>query len=101
MSLANQGKGNRNKPTFNNAGKPNNPAVEETKDEVKVNTVDDILSSVVNVPKVKPREQISIYVDYDVKVAFEKFGRKHGKGSKSDLINNFLKQALKDYIKNQ
>lgn len=40
------------------------------------------------------KKQVSIYLDTDVIVALNKFGKQKGKGAKSDLVNNFLKQAF-------
>lgn len=129
MSLARQGKGKRNIPKFEDAGttenNSNNSTNNETNEEVKqevnnnINTndivkneseevtdnesetdsVDSIVSEIVHAPKPKEREQVSIYLDDDVKKAFEKFGRKNGKGARSNLVNSFLKKALKEYLK--
>lgn len=40
------------------------------------------------------KKQVSIYLDTDVIVALNKFGKQKGKGAKSDLVNNFLKQVF-------
>lgn len=40
------------------------------------------------------KKQVSIYLDTDVIVALNKFGKQKGKGAKSDLVNNFLKQIF-------
>lgn len=40
------------------------------------------------------RQQVSIYLDPDVVGALNKFGKENGKGSKSELVNNFLIQLL-------
>lgn len=40
------------------------------------------------------KKQVSIYLDTDVIKAFNKFGKENGKGAKSDLVNNFLKQVF-------
>jgi uncharacterized protein (DUF4415 family) len=46
-------------------------------------------------PPVKiEKKQVSIYLDEDVIEEFNKFGAEHGKGAKSDLVNNFLKQMF-------
>jgi uncharacterized protein (DUF4415 family) len=46
-------------------------------------------------PEKKPeKKQVSIYLDEDVIKAFNRFGRKEGKGAKSELINNFLKEVF-------
>lgn len=110
MSLASQG---RRKPTFDDAGKVNNKK-EENKEELKqyvepeeqkeevpeeVNTIDSIVDSIVHAPKEKPKAQVSIYLDDDVKKAFDRFSKQNGKGARSNLVNNFLKKALKGYMK--
>lgn len=47
----------------------------------------------VYVPPVKIKnKQVSIYLDEDVITALNKFGKEYGKGAKSELVNNFLKQ---------
>jgi hypothetical protein len=58
-------------------------------------SLNDILDSVTNKPKQIKKRQISTYIDEDVAKKLDKFGKEHGKGSKSELINNFLKNALK------
>lgn len=40
------------------------------------------------------KKQVSIYLDTDVITALNKFGKANGKGAKSDLVNNFLKQIF-------
>jgi len=87
MSLVNQGK--RNAPKFEDAG-----TVKSDKTPEELHTVDSVLDSIIQAPKEKPKKQISIYLDVDVAKEFDHFGKKHGKGSKSDLINNFLKKAF-------
>jgi hypothetical protein len=59
------------------------------------NSLDDILDSVTNKPKSTKKRQISAYIDEDVAKKLDKFGKEHGKGAKSELINNFLKSILK------
>lgn len=96
MSLANAGRNNkhnnhnkgRKMPSFNDAGKVKNEPVK------KSSSIDDIVSAVTDAPKGKPKRQISIYLDTDVAREFDRFGKKNGKGSKSELINKFLKKAL-------
>lgn len=44
-------------------------------------------------PPVKIKnKQVSIYLDTDVIDALNEFGSEYGKGAKSTLVNNFLKQ---------
>lgn len=104
MSLAKQGK--RQVPKFEDQAtveetKVEEPAVAETPEEVveevqkeEVETLDSILGTVTEKPKPIPKEQISVYLDKDVKQAFEKFGKRYGKGAKSELVNNFLKKLF-------
>lgn len=119
MSLARAGK--RIIPTFNEVGKVDTnvstnieiksevkdeheievkpEVVEETKVENKPevigeNSIESIINTVVKKPKENPKRQISVYLDEDVAKAFEQFGKKHGKGKKSELVNNFLRIAL-------
>lgn len=40
------------------------------------------------------KKQVSIYLDDNVIEAFNEFGKANGKGAKSDLVNNFLKQVF-------
>ncbi|PGS83948.1 hypothetical protein COC69_01135 [Bacillus cereus] len=41
--------------------------------------------------------QRSIYLNEDISKKFDRYGKKFGKGAKSDLIENFLREALKDF----
>lgn len=59
------------------------------------NSVGEILHSVTKKPKPMIKRQISAYIDEDVAKKLDKFGKEHGKGAKSELINNFLKSVLK------
>jgi uncharacterized protein (DUF4415 family) len=45
-------------------------------------------------PEKIEKKQVSIYLDEDVIEAFNEFGKANGKGAKSDLVNNFLKQMF-------
>ena len=40
------------------------------------------------------KKQVSVYLDTDVIEAFNEFGKDNGKGSRSEVINNFLKEGL-------
>lgn len=92
MSLANQGK---SKPSFEDAGITPKESIDNNEEGIELdNSISSIVDSVVHAPVEKPKKQISIYLDDDVSKEFDKFARKHGKGAKSDLINNFLKKAL-------
>ncbi|OAH58650.1 hypothetical protein AWH48_16770 [Domibacillus aminovorans] len=58
------------------------------------NSVGEILHSVTKKPKPPIKRQISAYIDEEVAKKLDKFGKEHGKGAKSELINNFLKSVL-------
>ncbi|MED2777514.1 hypothetical protein P4278_26195 [Bacillus thuringiensis] len=46
----------------------------------------------------KPKKiQRSIYLSEDISKRFDRYGKKFGKGAKSDLIEDFLREALKDF----
>jgi uncharacterized protein (DUF4415 family) len=116
MSLAKQGK--RQVPSFDDVGtktgtntevkpdtevenkpevNPDNIVDNQNKPEVdnkEDNSIEAIVGTVTDKPKEKPKRQISIYLDDDVAKEFERFGKKHGKGAKSDLINQFLKKVF-------
>lgn len=81
MSLAGEGgrgRGRNNPPSYNNvSGEVNNRINEFYTPEQKIK-----------------KKQVSIYLDTDVITAFNKFGEEHGKGAKSDIVNNFLKQVF-------
>jgi hypothetical protein len=74
--------------------KAENDTVEEHTSELS-NSVGEILHSVTKKPKPALKRQISAYIDEDVAKKLDKFGKEHGKGAKSELINNFLKSVLK------
>lgn len=61
-------------------------------------TVDSIVSQVTQKPRKINKKQVSIYLDEDIAEQFDKFGKKYGKGAKSDLINTFLRSALPKYL---
>ncbi|OMP66330.1 hypothetical protein [Domibacillus epiphyticus] len=65
------------------------------RENVVGSSVNDILDSVTNKPKTIKKRQISAYIDESVAKKLDKFGKEHGKGAKSELINNFLKSVLK------
>ncbi|MDA1509615.1 hypothetical protein PDJ86_22420 [Bacillus cereus group sp. TH36-2LC] len=66
---------------------------EGTDVETNVGTNTNIEQFYVPVEKIE-KKQVSIYLDTDVIEAFNKFGKDHGKGAKSDIVNNFLKQVF-------
>jgi hypothetical protein len=54
-----------------------------------------VIDSIIEVQKEKSKKiQISAYIDSDVHKLLEKFGKQHGKGAKSNLINELLRNAL-------
>ena len=57
--------------------------------------IDDIVSSIVDTPKQPKKRQVNFYIDEDVIRELEKFNKKHGKGAKSNLVNEFLRKAFK------
>lgn len=54
----------------------------------------ELLKGITSKPKPPEKTQISIYLEPKVAKAFNTFGKRNGKGAKSELINNFLKKAL-------
>lgn len=113
--LANQGNRNhkleKSVPAFEEVGTP--PVVEtaettesaatqetpevktEDKPEVKTATsVDEIFATVTDKQKPIEKEPITIFIDSDIKKKFVAFGKKHGKGSRSELINTFLRSIF-------
>lgn len=104
MSLANQGKRNRNIPSFEDVGTPEiketpTPQPADTKKSVVAGTNTNTNNGI-DLNAILPEEtkilkkQVSIYLDLDVIEALNAFGEARGKGAKSDLVNNFLKQAF-------
>lgn len=89
-------------PQFPNKGEGKKEEVkQEIKEEIKegtnvetnVGTGTSIEQFYAPVEKIE-KKQVSIYLDTDVIEAFNKFGKDHGKGAKSDIVNNFLKQVF-------
>jgi uncharacterized protein (DUF4415 family) len=74
-------------PTF-----PKNDKIPKTDKGVKPEPVNNGFDDIY-VPPVKVKnKQVSIYLDTDVIEALNSFGAEHGKGAKSELVNNFLKK---------
>lgn len=71
------------------------PEALEEEDKETIGELDELLRGITSKPKPPEKTQISVYLDPTVAKAFNKFGAKHGKGSKSELINDFLKKVLK------
>lgn len=105
MSLAkhNKGKG-KTPPKFEDQGTlekdkvedaPTVPATEKEANSTPASDIEALVSGVIDKPKPIEKRQISVYIDEELAKEFEKFGKKHGKGAKSDLINHFLKKVFK------
>lgn len=82
-SLAGQGGGR-------GRGRNNPPSYHK----VSGNTNNEKLNEYYNPEQKIEKKQVSIYLDTDVIQAFNKFGKDNGKGAKSDIVNNFLKQVF-------
>lgn len=101
--LTNQGKGNKNYQGMDDVTK-GDPVEEkalaaepETTEETTENTpVSAIVNKISLKPKAEPKVQLTVYIDEEVSRKFATFGDMYGKGSKSELINDFLAEALKD-----
>jgi hypothetical protein len=104
-ALAGKGKGKDEKKVigFDEAGntgkqeqeypQPTQPEPVQPTDHAKT-TLDDIIQASI-LPKPIQKEQVSIYLEPDVKKAFDRYGKVHGKGARSMLVNNFIKNAMK------
>jgi len=74
--------------------------VESNQEEAPTNkvgasdSINPAISQFYQQPEKIEKKQVSIYLDTDVIEAFNEFGKANGKGAKSDLVNNFLKQVL-------
>lgn len=89
------------------AGKDNEVSVEASSEVVdgsqqtETNPVNTSVSAIVDKvslkPKAEPKVQLTVYIDELVSRKFATFGDMYGKGSKSELINDFLAEALKDF----
>lgn len=86
--MINQGSNSDSEPNSNNK-------VGGNYDIALSSSIGEILHSVTKKPKPALKRQISAYIDEDVAKKLDKFGKEHGKGAKSELINNFLKSVLK------
>lgn len=53
-----------------------------------------ILETITKKPKAPKKRQIAIYLDEDVAATLDRHAKKHGKGFKSELINELLKNEL-------
>lgn len=93
--LASKGK-IRNVPSFDDVGTTPEVNLESNSNantDTGTNTGIDI--NAILPPETKViKKQVSVYLDPDVIQALNRFGNERGKGAKSDLINNFLKQVF-------
>lgn len=71
---------------------PNKAAASETDKPLKI---DDIVNAIIETPKQPKKKQVNFYIDEDVIKELEKFNKKHGKGAKSNLVNEFLRKVFK------
>lgn len=60
----------------------------------EVDSLDGIISKVTNKPKVESKPQLAVYISDDVSKGFNRYARKHGKGAKSELVDELLRVAL-------
>lgn len=69
-----------------------------TEHEKEHEDISSIVSSIASKSSQKPvKQQVSIYLEDDIYKKYMKFGRKVGKGGRSELVNALLREALKDY----
>jgi hypothetical protein len=105
MGLADAGKKTRGRalPTFNDAGTYNNEDIAPDTDTNNIElgldttnetTLSDIINKIVEKPKKPKKIQVSFYIDEDVAKEFDKFAKRNGKGAKSELLNNFLRELF-------
>lgn len=93
LNFANMGAG-----TDKGSETPETPEVVENNNngtDVKTDvgtTVNTKFENVFTPPVKIKNKQVSIYLDTDVIDALNEFGSEYGKGAKSTLVNNFLKQ---------
>ncbi|WP_079524967.1 MULTISPECIES: hypothetical protein [Halobacillus] len=95
------------KSSTNNNSKSNSSTENKTNESVNTNTndnnetssntnnIESIVSAVTGKEKPVKKRQVSIHLDEDIAKEFEKFGKKHGKGARSNLVNEFLKSVFK------
>lgn len=62
--------------------------------EIEVDVFQEFLTSITDVPKPPEKVQVTLYLEPAVAKAFDKHAKKHGKGAKSKLVNDFLKKVL-------
>ncbi|CDQ21743.1 hypothetical protein [Halobacillus karajensis] len=67
-------------------------------EKTESNSIDSIIAGVTEEPKAPEKKQVSVYLEKDVAREFEKFGKREGKGKRSKLVNDFLKQVFRDKL---
>lgn len=69
--------------------------IEKTQEEkVSTKSIFEDVATRLGIGKVNQRTQVSVYLDQDVQKAYNDFGARYGKGGKSDLVNQLLRNAL-------
>lgn len=91
-NLANKGGSRTRQKDFPTVATPRTG--QEAQDQQQVDTAGASLEQFYQKEKAIEKKQVSIYLDTDVITALNKFGKANGKGAKSDLVNNFLKQIF-------
>ncbi|HDW3056393.1 hypothetical protein [Bacillus cereus] len=102
--VANTSTGVETQISTSNSTKGDNDTSISNNDSIKLQTnmnnnisVSQILENITSRTS-KPRKiQRSIYLSEDISKKFDRYGKKFGKGAKSDLIEDFLREALKDF----
>lgn len=67
-----------------------------TDTDTRIN-VSKLLEKIASKNNKQKKIQRSIYLSEDISKKFDRYGKKMGKGAKSDLIEDFLREALKDF----
>ena len=81
--------------TMNDVGADATPEEVEVAEDTPKDDFDLLIDSIIGKPKPPEKTQVSLYIEPKVAKEFDKFGKKHGKGAKSELVNRLLKKALK------
>jgi len=71
----------------------NNETINKNNNKEVTNNMS-ILETITQKPKAPKKKQIAIYLDEDVAATLDRHAKKHGKGFKSELINELLKNEL-------
>lgn len=71
---------------------------EVTANKEPLEDISSILNRIVTKKQIKnEKTQVSIYLDEDVYKRYLRFGKRAGKGARSELVNELLRKALEDY----